>query len=36
MVVTQMPPAFSTAHQHATSIGLLGARSRTRLPGTSP
>ena len=33
MVVTQMPPAFKTAHQQATSIGVLAARSRTRLPG---
>ena len=36
MVVTAMPPALSTANQQATSIGLLAARSSTRLPGTRP
>jgi hypothetical protein len=36
MVVTAMPPAFSTANQQATSIGLLAARSSTRLPGSKP
>jgi hypothetical protein len=29
-------PAFITASQHAASNGLLGARSSTRLPGTTP
>ena len=33
---TAMPPAFITANQQATSIGLLAARSSTRLPGTRP
>ena len=36
MVVTTTPPALSTANQHATSHGLLGPRSSTRLPGTMP
>ena len=36
IVATAMPPAFITANQHATSIGLLAARSSTRLPGTRP
>jgi hypothetical protein len=36
MVATAMPPAFITANQQATSIGLLAERSRTRLPGTRP
>jgi hypothetical protein len=36
MVPTAMPPAFITAHQQAASMGLLGARSSTRLPGTRP
>jgi len=36
MVVTAMAPAFITANQQATSMGLLGARSSTRLPGTTP
>ncbi len=36
MVPTAMPPAFITANQLAACIGLLAARSRTRLPGTSP
>ena len=31
-----MPPAFSTANQHAAIIGELKPRSSTRLPGTSP
>ena len=33
---TAMPPALSTANKHAAYIGLFGARSSTRLPGTSP
>ena len=36
MVATATPPAFTTPNQQATSIGLLGARSRTRLPGARP
>ena len=36
MVATAMPPAFITANQQATSIGLLAERSSTRLPGTRP
>ncbi len=36
IVATAMPPAFITANQQATSIGLLAARSSTRLPGTRP
>ena len=36
IVATAMPPAFITANQQAASIGLLAARSSTRLPGTSP
>ena len=35
-MVTQIPPALSTANQHATSIGVLAERSSTRLPGSSP
>ncbi len=34
--VTQTPPAFITANQHATIIGLFGPRSSTRWPGLSP
>ena len=36
MVATAIPPAFNTANQHAISIGWFGARSSTRLPGTTP
>jgi hypothetical protein len=36
IVPTAMPPAFIAANQQATSIGLLTARSSTRLPGTRP
>ena len=36
MVATTTPPAFITAKRAATIIGLLGARSSTRLPGTRP
>ena len=36
MVATAMPPALTTANQQAASIGVFGARSSTRLPGTSP
>ncbi len=36
MVVTAIAPTFITANQQAASIGLLGARSSTRLPGTTP
>ena len=36
IVATAMPPAFITANQQATSIGLLAERSSTRLPGTRP
>ena len=35
IVATAMPPAFTTANQHAAIIGLLGPRSSTRLPGSS-
>ena len=36
IVATAIAPAFITANQQATSIGLLAARSSTRLPGTTP
>src|SRR5688500_2159855 len=36
MVHTATPPAFRTANQHAASIGVFGARSRTLFPGTTP
>ena len=36
MVATAMPPAFITPNHAATIIGLFGARSSTRLPGTRP
>ena len=36
IVHTATPPARSTANQHAACIGVLGARSSTRFPGTSP
>ena len=36
IVATAMPPALITPNQDATIIGLFGARSSTRLPGTSP
>ncbi|SLJ11125.1 Uncharacterised protein [Mycobacteroides abscessus subsp. abscessus] len=36
MVVTTTPPALTTANQQATSQGVLGERSSTRLPGTRP
>ncbi len=36
IVPTAMPPALTTANQQAASIGLFGARSSTRLPGTRP
>jgi hypothetical protein len=36
MVATAMPPAFITANQQAAIIGVFGARSSTRLPGTRP
>ena len=36
MLPTAMPPALTTANQQAASIGEFGARSSTRLPGTSP
>jgi hypothetical protein len=36
MVQTTTPPAFRMANQHATIIALLGPRSSTRLPGTTP
>lgn len=36
IVVTGTAPAFSTPNQHATSHGVFGPRSRTRLPGTIP
>ena len=36
IVVTATAPAFSTPNQHATSQGLFGPRSSTRLPGTMP
>ena len=36
MVVTATAPALSTPNQHATSHGLFGPRSSTRLPGTMP
>jgi hypothetical protein len=35
IVHTTTPPAFSTANQHAAISGVLGARSSTRLPGTT-
>ena len=35
-MVTAMPPALSTAYQQAASIGVLGARSSTRFPGSRP
>ena len=34
MVVTTTAPALSTPNQQATSHGLFGPRSSTRLPGT--
>ena len=33
IVVTATAPAFSTPNQQATSQGLFGPRSSTRLPG---
>ena len=36
IVVTTTAPACSTPNQQATSHGLFGPRSRTRLPGTTP
>ena len=36
IVATAIAPAFMTANQQATSMALFGARSSTRLPGTSP
>ncbi len=36
IVPTAMPPAFSTANQHAACSGVFGERSSTRLPGTRP
>ena len=36
MVVTQIPPAFKTANQQATSIGVLAARNSTLAPVTIP
>jgi hypothetical protein len=36
MVPTATPPALITARYAATIIGLLGARNRTRFPGTIP
>ena len=36
IVPTAVAPAFITANQQATSIGLFAARSSTRLPGTTP
>src|SRR5699024_5059054 len=36
MLVTTMAPALSTHSQGATSHGLLGPRSMTLLPGTTP
>ena len=36
IVVTTTPPMRSTPSQQATSHGLFGARSSTRLPGTRP
>jgi hypothetical protein len=36
IVVTAIAPAFITPNQQAASIGLFGARSSTRWPGTSP
>ena len=36
MVPTAIPPALMTPNQQAANIGLLGARSSTRLPGTRP
>ena len=36
MLPTAMPPALTTANQHAASIGELAPRSSTRLPGTRP
>lgn len=34
--VTATAPAFSTASQHAASQGVVGPRSMTRFPGTTP
>jgi hypothetical protein len=36
IVVTAIAPALSTANQHAASIAVLGARSKTRFPGSTP
>ncbi len=36
MVVTATAPALTTPNQLAASHGLFGARSSTRLPGTTP
>ena len=36
IVATAIAPAFMIANQHAAIIGLLGPRSSTRLPGTTP